>query len=322
MTASNSTDMANVRPSDAIMQRAAEWRAKLYTGNSSAEDWAGFADWMDGTPDHAMAYDLVSENEAAFVEYLEKTPAEDAQEDPSHTRWQPWAIAASVALLLVTSLTLIPNLLSPDPTALRLATDPGELREIEIASGLNVTLNGATQLEQAQDDASAFDLVAGEALFVIGPEFASGLSVTVGELTITDRGTVFNISTGRNEHRISVSQGSVELSHANQTFVLEAGQVGIFNVADGSLAVEDFDVATIGSWTDRRLEYTDARIDRVVQDASRILGTQIEQGSCSAQTGFAGTIQLSGNADDDVPLIAGLLGCGAQTTPNGWVLVS
>jgi len=65
--ASKDTDMANQRPSDAIMKRAAEWRAKLHAGEALAGEWAAFTDWMDGAPEHAVAYDIVSENISIVV---------------------------------------------------------------------------------------------------------------------------------------------------------------------------------------------------------------------------------------------------------------
>ena len=322
MTAPKGTDMVDNRPSDAIMQRAAEWRAKLYAGEASAEDWAAFTDWMDGTPEHAVAYDIVSENESALVDYLERYPEETIEEEVAETRWQPWAMAASVALLLVASLALLPGVLPSNDEPVRLATGPAELREFEIASGLNVMLNGDTELVQASSDASEFELIDGEVLFAVGPEYSSGIRVVVGGLTIVDRGTVFNVSKGASEHRVSVSEGTVELSYAEQVIALPAGQIGTFNVVAGSLEAARFDPATIASWTERRLEYTGASIDQVLLDASRSLGLPIDQGTCSPPADFAGTIKLSGNAEEDISLIADLLGCTAQTSPDGWVFAN
>jgi len=320
--ASKDTDMANQRPSDAIMKRAAEWRAKLHAGEALAGEWAAFTDWMDGAPEHAVAYDIVSENESAFVDYLEQYPEETVEEEVTKPRWQPWAIAASVALLLITSVALLPGVLPSNDEPVRLATGSAELRQIEIASDLNVTLNGETELVQASRDASEFELIDGEVLFAVGPEYSSGIRVVVGDLTIVDRGTVFNVSKGSSEYRISVSEGAVELSHGEQVITLQAGQIGTFDVKAGSLEVARFDPATIGRWTERRLEYTRASIDQVLLDASRSLGVSIDKGSCSPPADFVGTIQLSGSADEDVSLIADLLGCTAQTSPDGWVFAS
>ncbi len=322
MMASKDTDMANQRPSDAIMKRAAEWRAKLHAGEALAGEWAAFTDWMDGAPEHAVAYDIVSENESAFVDYLEQYPEETVEEEFAEPRWKPWAIAASVALMLVASLALIPGVLPSKDEPVRLATGSAELREFEIARGLNVTLNGDTELVQASSGASEFELIEGEALFAVGPEYSSGIRVIVGNLTIVDRGTVFNVSKGTNEHRISVSEGAVDLLHADQAISLEAGQIGLFDIVAGSLEVARFDPATIGGWTEQRLEYTGASVDQVLLDASRIVGVSLEKGSCSPPADFAGTIQLSGDPEEDISLIADLLGCTAQTSPDGWVFAS
>jgi len=322
VTASKGTDMADQRPSDAVVRRAAEWRAKLYAGDASAQDWAAFTDWMDISPDHSSAYDMVSENEAAFVDYLEQSPEQPPEEATMQAQWRPWAIAASVVLLLGTSLALLPGVLTSNAEPVRIATAPGEMREFEIASGLDVTLNGNTLLVQSKDDPSEFELVSGETLFVVGADYSSGIRVAVGTLMVRDRGTVFNVSTGAREHRISVSEGAVELVTANQIQILDAGQVGTFDIADSALQIEPFDPATIGSWTERRLEYAGASIDQVLLDASRILGSNIEAGSCTPAANFAGTIQLSGDADEDVSLIADLMGCTARTTLDGWVLAN
>lgn len=322
MTASKGTDMADKRPSDTIMQRAAEWRAKLYAGDASAEDWAAFTDWMDGMPEHAVAYDIISENESAFVDYLERNPQESVEGEVAEARWRPWAMVASVAVLLVASLALLPGVFPSNDEPVRLATGSAELREFEIASGLNVTLNGDTELVQASSDASEFELIDGEALFALGPEYPSGIRVVAGDLTIVDRGTVFNVSKGASEYRVSVSEGAVGLSSGEATYVLEAGQIGTYDVEAASLEVARFDPATIGSWTERRLEYTGASIDQVLLDASRIVGVTLEAGSCNPAADFAGTIQLSGNAEEDIALIADLLGCTVQTSPDGWVFDS
>lgn len=215
MTASKGTDMADQRPSDAVVRRAAEWRAKLYAGDASAQDWAAFTDWMDISPDHSSAYDMVPENEAAFVDYLEQSPEELPEEATMQAQWRPWAIAASVVLLLGTSLALLPGVLISNAEPVRIATAPGEMREFEIASGLDVTLNGNTLLVQSKDDPSEFELVSGETLFVVGADYSSGIRVAVGTLMVRDRGTIFNVSRGAREHRIWVSEGAVELVTAN-----------------------------------------------------------------------------------------------------------
>ena len=114
----------------------------------------------------------------------------------------------------------------------------------------------------------------------------------------------------------------MELLTTNQAYILEAGQIGKFEIANGGLQIEPFDPATIGSWKERRLQYTGASIDQVLSDASRIIGSTIEAGSCAPEADFSGTIQLSGDADEDVSLIADLMGCTAQTTPGGWIFAN
>lgn len=135
--------------------------------------------------------------------------------------------------MLITSLALLPGVLPSNDEPVRLATGSAELRQIEIASDLNVTLNGDTELVQASSDASEFELIDGEVLFAVGSEYSSGIRAIVGDLTIVDRGTVFKVSKGSGEHRVSVSEGGVELSHGEQVITLQAGQIGTYNVRAG-----------------------------------------------------------------------------------------
>lgn len=313
--------MADPGPSAAIMQIAAEWRSKLYAGEATADDWAKFTEWMEVAPEHVIAYDLISENEQAFVAVLKQTPElEDKQEPRTGISWQPWAMAASLALVLVASLTLVPNIAGPDAEPVRFATAPAELREIAIAPGLDATLNGETELIQASGTSSEFELVEGEAVFAIGPEHTNGIQVSVGPLVVIDRGTVFNVSTGPGIYRVSVAEGAVDVMIEQQRYEVRAGQLATFESEGRRLTRQPIDPDHVGTWRSRRLEYASAGVEQVLLDASRSLGVRISRGTCNPQAEFAGSIHLAGTVEEDVELIAALLGCSPRPTQEGWTL--
>ncbi len=319
--ASNERPMADKRPSDAIMLRAAEWRVLLYSGDATEHDWSRFMDWMDQSPDHASAYDIVSESEAAFIDYVEANAVGENDNSITSWRWQPLAIAASVVFLIVSTIVWGPGALSPTPDTVRYASLAGELREVELGAGLTAKLNGETELIQIGDRPHEFELLNGEVLFSVGPQFESGIVVRVGSLSVADQGTIFNISRGSLFDRIAVSEGAVEIRIAEEIHRLESGQRATFVRAKNLLQIAEVDPDGVGEWFEGRLEYTGEGVDELLLDASRYIGSPIRPGDCQAGSQFVGTIQFSGNAEDDVNLLANLLGCSVEHGPDGWTLV-
>ena len=316
--------MPNMLPLDEQRrQAAARWHLKLTQPSASDPDWHAFTEWLEADEGHSAAYDDVVNADQDMLAALAANPAISGQPDRT-SRWFSKPVGAAIltgtalAAVIFGILIVQPGWFSSDLTVI--ATDPGERRVATIAPGVNIHLNGDTELAYEDGDPSSVVLRRGEAAFVIHNDGKPSLRVSVDGLTLTDKGTVFNVVHDHAVTRIAVAQGMVEVAQAGASVTLTGGQLLVVDTALSEATPRGIDPASALGWENSRLEYVSAPIPRVAGDAARNLGVTIDPGSCAARPDFTGTIRLSGHAEQDIGLIGDLLGCEADRTSRGWVL--
>ncbi|MBB3953811.1 FecR domain-containing protein [Novosphingobium sediminicola] len=207
---------------------------------------AQFEAWLDEHPRHSGAL-----LRAQAVLHLATAAAPAAQETSPLRRWR---LAAGALGLLAASLVAW---LAIDPGAQTYATTQGELRRLALADGSALTLDAASKLRvDLDEDTRKVSLSQGRALFRVAHNAARPFSVQAGDVTITDIGTVFSVSTQGDTVNVLVSEGEVEVRRGGVLLRLTAGQ-GVRLGKDGAPVRMGLAAPAL----ERALAWTSGRID-------------------------------------------------------------
>lgn len=313
-----------IRLDDAVMQQALAWHIRLRDADDAA--WAEFTDWLELSPDHNAAYDQVALADADIGALLAQAefPAapvdqplaanDDAPVTGAPAFWRWGALAAS----LVLGLFLATQMLMSGADPYTVTTAPGEQREIALADGGTVMLNGDSEIVLDHDNPRLAELLSGEAHFTVVHDASDPFVVTVGESRLVDVGTVFNVLRENEELTVEVSEGAVRYEGA-ETVDLAAGDA-LHQNADGSLSVATAAVETMGGWVDGMLVYENEYLFEVTSDIARAKGIEIIIAPELARQRFSGVIQIDGDSEVMRPRVADLLGVTIDSTTSGWTV--
>ncbi len=290
---------------DPIQQAAVDWFVRLQ-GEASLEDWTAFQAWLEATPAHAAAYQIV---ETLWVELEDESLAEPmAAATPDNVvalpqrqqrpkgRWLWVSGAAAAAAAAAVVLALAPQLMAPSFTDY--ATQRGQTREIALADGSRLTLGSATalrvRLSPKQRDVT---LVEGEASFDIAHEADRPFVIGVADRQVRVLGTEFNILSHANRLAVTVRRGVVAVSGGSEPEVrLVKGQqlTHIQNTATSSVRRVDPDTAF--AWKSGKLVYRDAPLTEVAADLNRYVATPIRVDPSAASVKVSGVLLIDKEA--------------------------
>ncbi|WP_336964400.1 FecR family protein [Sphingobium aquiterrae] len=287
-------------------------------------DWEAFTRWLEGDPAHARAYDRLAAIDADLPAALPHAsparhpapviPANDQDAPPRRWRWVAGGGIAAVAAALV-AFVAIPR---ADPYSV--ATAPGQTREIALADGTKIVLNGGTtvRLDHARPRLAALEK--GEALFTVTHDPRDPFRVQVGDAVFEDVGTVFNISHAGGMTRIGVSEGAVVYNPQAEAIALPAGRGLTARDADGTVQLAAVAPDAVGSWRTGRLTYNNAPMDEIAADIARSLGVPVRAAPGVATMHFTGTILIDRDAGHFFARAAPLLGVSARRRDGAWML--
>ncbi|ULQ47877.1 FecR domain-containing protein [Flagellatimonas centrodinii] len=227
-------------PAMTVTEHAAEWLDAFEDGPLDETQRRAFVAWLKRAPTHIEAFlelSLLHEQlggspalqvdlDALLAEAdATRTPL-DGQPLPSvappatattphvatpRRRRRPWAIAASV-LVLVTG-SLIGGLLWMDRAERSYRTGFGEQRSIPLADGTVVTLNTESHLRVRLDEHGRHaDLLAGEVMFDVAKDKARPFTVTAGPVDVRVVGTRFNLYRQPDATTVTVIEGIVDVT--------------------------------------------------------------------------------------------------------------
>ena len=256
---------------DRVRDQAIAWAVR--TGDPDFTDWEAFTAWLGEEPAHARAYDEIAAAAADAADALVAAPANDDMPDevpaprhqPARRAWLGGALAASLALLAAVGLW------QPWSAGFETyVTAPGETRTIALDHGGSIALAGGTRLQLDRDDPRNARLDQGQALFTIHHDEARPFRLAVGDDTLVDIGTVFDVRHEAGALRVAVAEGAVQFNPGRQDVRIDPGQV---LASDG----ERYTVAAIapeqvGEWREGRLTFAEAPLTEVAADLSRATG--------------------------------------------------
>ncbi|KQR84250.1 FecR family protein [Sphingomonas sp. Leaf343] len=286
-------------------------------------DWDAFTLWLEHDASRSGRYDravAALHDVTADVAALQTVPipasgliaANDDMPARRHTR--RW-IGGALAAVLAGAIGLGVWTQAPYPYAVE--TAPGEQRTVALADGSSIVLAGGSKVRLDHNAPRVATVERGEMLFRVRHDAAHPFTVGVGDLTLADLGTVFDVKADPQRTRVSVAEGAVMVDPEGAALRLDAGQAVI---AEGDAlrrqAVERNDV---GAWREGRLAFDDVSLEEVAADLSRQIGQPVRAAPAVARRTFRGTLDVQ--ALKRRPALLGqLLDVTVRQQPDGWTL--
>ncbi|MCT2560190.1 FecR domain-containing protein [Tsuneonella sp. YG55] len=306
---------------DRTRAEAIDWHLRLEHGGE--DDWHSFTEWLEADPAHSRAYDSVANAEGELdavlrhAEFPAPMPASDTVEPVESMGRNLWLRRAAIAASIVIVGALTFQIAQPASTY-SIATGPGETREIALADGGTISLNGNSEVILDRDDTRSVELAVGEARFEVTHDARVPFTVTVGANRLVDIGTVFNVSRDANLLRVGVAEGAVRFEGSGHSLRLGPGDV--LRARGDSIKTTSAPAEAIGSWTGGTLVYDDAPIADVAADVGRAVGVRIAVDPAIGSRNFSGVLQTRGGAQMVRGRMGPVLGVRIEDTTGGWTL--
>lgn len=276
--------------SHAVERAALDWLVRV--NDPAFDSWDDWQAWLDQDPLHAAVYWRLATTEADLVDAMAAPsgrsglrPAREARRRTSRM----WLTAA--AAVLVAALFGIGWYgLRPQPWLVE--TAPGEQRALELADGTIVHVAGGTRLRLDRRAPRNAALDSGRALFEVAHDDRRPFVVEVGEVAVTDLGTVFDVTRLPDGARVTVSEGVVRVDLKGRATTLNAGD-GVI-ARDRGFERRPVDPAAVDAWRDGRLVYDNERLAVVAVDLSIALGRPVSVAPEMADRRISGSLSVSG----------------------------
>lgn len=252
-------------------RQALQWLSRLRDDADESEH-RQFQDWLDGSPEHAEAYQQVQQ----FWQQLSDLPeVAGKQLDAARgfVRQSQLARRRRNIALIVAGFAVALAVRYPEPlqklAAARYQTEIGQRRTVELADGSRIELNTATLLRIDRFGARTVWLEQGEAWFAVNHDVEHPFEVRVGAGRIRDVGTQFNVAIDRESTTVAVAEGEVALSLPGKPeLALTAGLQAGFT-ADGNLQASTTAETGSGAWRDGMLIFKRQPLPDVLRQLSR-----------------------------------------------------
>ncbi len=297
---------------DPTYEAAAEWVVRLHAAVSDSQaerDWQAFEAWLRAAQGNRAAFDAA---EALWTEIGSQSPtlrrmgvapsaislSFRARRPSAGPAW--WAAAAAAAASLLLFVGPFSLFRVPPPTVY--ATAKGERRVLNLADGTRIDLNSGSKVSVLIDGRRReVDLVEGsEAAFTVVHDPARPFVVQVGDRTIRDVGTQFDVLRANDMLHVTVREGQVEVAPtagaAGQTVALSAGRQLNHRQGSPTSQVAEVTADDAFSWREGRLIYRNRSLTQVASDLSRYYSAPIKTEGAASALRFSGVLTMAGES--------------------------
>lgn len=341
---------ADILPTpETIREQAHRWRVLMASGDPTPSDRAAFRAWLAADDRHRAAYDraerlwrgLGAVDGLADMEPLDRPlfgerlvmglrAAAGAVRRPAVQLAGAGGVAAALLVAVLLGPQLSTLLHTPDHV-----TQVAEIRDVTLPDGSQVTLGARSAMDVAfGPDERGVALTRGEAFFDVVHDPARPFVVRVDDTRVRVLGTRFEVHRGPERVRVSVAEGSVEVTHIQtrpaavdpaptpQRRVLSAGQQIVARPSAPLSDVRTVSPAHPGAWRSGRLVYVGAPLSEVIADANRYYDATIalasdDLGALTITAGFR-TDQI----DDMIDSLVAALPITADRRPSGDIVIN
>jgi transmembrane sensor len=292
-----------------IMESAAlDWIIRLR--DPDFDDWEAFHGWLAADPAHAEAYHRLAAAEEDMTELLAAAPPPE----PRRRSWRVWlrgAIAASLVAMIAFHIHQGTDTYLVD-------TPAGVRRTVALPDGSQISLNGDTRLWLNRVDHRYANVERGEAAFNIVANSQAPFMVQIGDATLVDTGTRFNVRRRGKITAVEVAEGTVVFNPRSSAVRLDAGRTLRAIDGDGLLALGHVARHAVAGWKDGRLFYHGQTMEEVADDLARWSGQAVTVDPRVADQRFSGVLRLA--EGEDMVRLAPLLDVDVRRSGQQWVL--
>jgi transmembrane sensor len=272
-------------------------------------DWGGFTHWLEADPRHRQAYDEVALTGALLDDHpellagnAELVPVERDERVVERRSWPVWlgtGVAASLAAVIVAMQAIPPTPETFESGQAALTVNLGRESTAVLAPHSRLTISGRGGTRLALEGGAYFD---------IRHDSTRTLRVTVGNLTVTDIGTRFDIRQRPAQIQVEVADGEVAVQSAglDASLELRAGRRLQYDVTASRAVVSAVDGAAVGGWREGRLSYDSVPLELVAADLARYASVRLVVPHALAQRRFSGTLFI-GDGDSAIRDLAQLM---------------
>jgi transmembrane sensor len=295
---------------EAVREQAAAWAVR--TGDPAFDDWDVFAAWLEEDPEHARAYDSVTVAVLDAAEALPRVRPANNDDEPAgrRRRWIGGAVVSALAVLGALGVWQMRG------ASYAVETTPGELRVVELEGAGVITLAGGSRLILDRRDPRRASLEQGQALFTIEHDPSTPFRLTVGEDTLVDVGTVFDVEHTAEHMTVAVSEGAVVFNPSQQNVHVAPGQM-LTRRRGSAPALAEIPLTQVGEWSEGRLTFRDASLEEIAADLSRATGIRFIANPRAADQAVSGSL-LVDTVRSDPRSLGALLGVPVGYNGEAW----
>ena len=267
------------------MRTAAIWWTQLRDPEPSVDLLERWGEWMAADPGNAQAFAQLN----ALGDMAANAPADQRRQlidefaprrVSRHRRLRVAAAAAVIGVALLGGWWTLRGKLDPVHLPQEYASAVAEDRDIRLPDGTAIQLGAASTLTtRYARDRRAVDLRAGEAFFTVTHDGDRPFVVAAGPLHIEDLGTAFNVRRTGQRVSVTVTEGRVRLSPADDAsrganlasgrLDLVAGQRAEYDPATGAVSVSEVAAEHAAAWRHHRLEFVNEPLSAVLANVNR-----------------------------------------------------
>ncbi|WP_420430341.1 FecR family protein [Kordiimonas sp.] len=299
----------------AVLDAAADWYARLASGDVTDVDIERHMEWLLEDPAHADAYERVAlamRSADALEGVVRTTFAQDftVESKPkwhglfANLGWPRLATVAAAAMALLFGV-IFPGTGFYDEPSLphQYVAEGASVRTVELADGSRVSLFGGSGMTVAiSDDMRVVTLEAGRAFFDVVPNPTRPFYVRTANRQVKVVGTRFEVIRAEGFDRVAVNHGLVavepldhEASATQAPLLIEPGVVAIFDENETEPVMAHVPAETVGAWARGVLTFRDAALIDVVSRIDALFPTVSVRLASGADLNirFSGVIQVS-----------------------------
>ena len=289
---------------DALRDEALAWLVRVQSDAATGEDWSALTDWLEASEEHQAAFEAV---EALAAEVADRAAQIAPRLAPSTGEVLPFrprpaaprrggfiaALAAAAAVLVVSPLAWR----AYQGPATTYETGVGQTREIALADGSHIRLNGGSRLTVRLGwRARRVEMAQAEATFDVAKDPSRPFLISVGDQQVRVVGTEFNIRHDGKTVVVSVRRGVVEVRQP----ALGPAPVARLTVGQALRHVEGARASQVSAvapdaafaWTQGRLVCDDQPLSEIVAALNRRYPTPIRVSEAAGRRRFSGVLDL------------------------------
>lgn len=301
-----------------MLRQAIDWHLRL--GQADETAWHQFVIWLEADEAHRDLYDRIALDDSLLTVPL-VVANDDVAEPPRRSVFRA-ALAASVALAMLGAGGIALLRQRPaEPALYAVETDRAEPRSVTLADGSRIDINRGSRVILDRDDPRFAIVERGQATFHIRHDPRAPFRVESGSTTLQDIGTVFDVIREGDRLEVAVAEGGVLFEPAGAAIALKPG-MRLAIRKSGPAVLGTVSPASVGGWQRDRIDFSNAVLTDVAQDAGRATGTTISVAPALADRRLSGTLRSDGSAADVVAALAALTGTKAHRMVGGWALTA